>query len=171
MMTPSKPGSADAWHGDWKQRLYELVAQRGLTSAAAYAATHPTLTFVALAEELAPGRIAAVQIEWSLLEEAKAAGTMANCARDFFVRWLHQYLEHGWLTETEDDQRRVASAVAGWSSSIRSHLPEYKPTLATMRQALSAESPFPVDWLPTDANDPILVEFFKRHWVEPPRDR
>ena len=58
------------------------------------------------------------------------------------------------------------SALARWELSIATRLPKYADLVTRMGTALCAE-PFPVGWLPAAAEDPLLVHFFQREWVEP----
>jgi hypothetical protein len=158
-----------AWRGDWQQRLKELLLARGFASVEAYAATSPTKSFIELAEDLGPGDVAAVQLEWTYLDDAKRAGTVERCARDLLVRQLHAKLPDGWTTARDSDAAVMprVRATSAWSSSISSHLPEYKPLVRAIGDTMIRDDPFPIGWLPSSADDPILVEFFKHHWVEP----
>jgi hypothetical protein len=164
---PSQQGFA--WRGDWKRRLQTLLSSRGFTSASEFAATRPTKSFVELAEDLGPGDVAAVQLQWSILEEAKTAGNMEPAARGLLVRCLHDLLPAGWDISRVDDAAVMprVQAISAWSSSISSHVPEYTGLLRAIGRTIMESDPFPTGWLPADANDPLLVEFFQRHWVEP----
>ena len=167
--TTFPPQQGFAWRGDWKQRLQALLSSRGFSSAREFAATAPTKSFVELAEDLGPGDVAAVQLEWSALDEAKAAGDTEQIARDLLVRSLHGRLPAGWDTSRVDDAAVMprVHAISAWSSSISSHLPEYRPLVRAMARTIMESDPFPTGWLPADPDDPLLVEFFQRHWVEP----
>jgi len=167
--TKFPPQQGFAWRGDWKQRLHELLAARGFSSVRSFALSSPTKSFVELAKELGPGDVAAVQLQWSALDEAKAAGEMERMARDLLVRSLHSLLPGGWDTSRIDDAAVMprVHAISAWSSAISSHFSEYKTLVRSMSQTIMEQDPFPAGWLPVDVNDAILVEFFKRNWVEP----
>jgi hypothetical protein len=161
--TKYPPGQGHAWRGDWQERLTALLRARGFSSAREFAATAPTRSFVELAEDLGPGEVAAIQLQWRALDEAAGAGDVEGAARDLLVRTFHAMLPGGWSSPTTD-RRRLAGAIAAWSSSVSSHLAEYKPRLVAMSHAMLAEDPFPTGWLPAVADDPVLVEFFRKHW-------
>jgi hypothetical protein len=160
------PQQGHAWRGDWQGRLTSLLRDRGYSSAREFAATAPTKSFVDLANDLGPGDVAAIQLQWRALDEAKEANEVELAARDLLVRNFHAMLPTGWSSDAKE-RRRLAGAIAAWASSVGSHLTEYKPRLAEMARAMVSEGAFPIGWLPIDADDPILVEFFKHHWVEP----
>jgi hypothetical protein len=158
-----------AWRGDWKQRLADLLKARGFESVEQYAATRPASSLVDLADDLGPGDVAAVQLEWTYLDDAALRHSVERCARDLLVRVLHTKLPAGWSTSRADEAAiwpRI-DAVSAWSSSIGSHLPRYKALVSALGDKMIDDDPFPVGWLPANADDPILVEFFKRHWIEP----
>lgn len=163
------PQRGFAWRGDWAQRLQSLLSARGFSSVRAFAATAPTKSYVDLAHELGPGDVAAIQLQWAALDEARAAGEMEPLARDLLVRWLHGELPQGWTTSRVE--RAIvwprANAISAWASSISAHLPEYNSVVSSLSRIILKENPFPLGWLPTNADDPLLVELFKRHWVEP----
>jgi hypothetical protein len=175
MTNPTKfpPQRGHAWRDDWQQRLTDLINARGFTSASQFAATRPTASLVELANDLGPGDVAAVQLQWRLLDEAATSHNVAACARDLLVRSLHMDLPEGWRKDwpfdpkdTKSPLARRASALARWESSIATRLTKYRDVVTHIGTALCEEQ-FPVGWLPANADDPILVEFFKHHWVEP----
>lgn len=164
MSESSSPGSV--WRADWPQRLADQLRARGHASVGSFVSTEPTKSLVLLAAEL--GDFAAVQLEWAYLDEARQRGDMERCARDLLVRQLHEKLPLGWSASplNESVMRRVR-AVSGWSSSISSRCAEYLPLVRSLGRTMMEASPFPDAWLPADPDDPVLVEFFRRHWVEP----
>ena len=80
------PQQGFAWRGDWQARLYALIQERGFSSVTAYADSQPGATLLELADVLGSGNVAAVQIEWRLVAEAAASGTMERCARSLLAR-------------------------------------------------------------------------------------
>jgi hypothetical protein len=161
------PQQGFAWRDEWQDRLERLLRQRGLSSASDYASLHPTTSFVALAKELGPGDVAAIQLEWMCLDEAKQSNSVERCARDFLTRILHEFIP-GWPRSDDPSiRKRLASGLAAWSSMIGTRLPGYSD--ATMEMALAAldDSHVPVGWLPTSPDDPVLLDMFARHWNAP----
>ena len=161
--TKYPPQQGYAWRGQWEQRLRSILSERGFSSVMEFATAHPIRSFVQLADELGSGDVAAVQIEWSYLDEAKRAGSVEDCARDLLVRVLHEFL-HGW-PRADDLQGRdkLANGLAAWSSRISSHLREYGGQAKRMAFALLNERA-PEGWLPASATDPVLIEMFRKHW-------
>ena len=180
MTQPRRGASLKAWHGDWEQRLTERLRERGFASATEYVATAPTASLITMGHALSTDPtaplfygdgFAADQLKRRLLDEAKRRGDVERCARDLLVRSLHAKLPEGWRIDWGPDIRgdattpfwRHATALSNWTSSISVHLPECKVTLRRIADALDATKP-PEGWLPVDADDPLLVDIFRRHW-------
>lgn len=183
MTQQRRAASLRAWAGDWEQRLTERLRERGFSSATDYVATAPTTSLINLGHALgtdpnAPlfqgDGFAADQLARRLLDEAKQRGDVERCARDLLVRRLHEKLPEGWRKEWGPDVvgdmttpfARRNSALASWSTVVSLRLPEYDET--SLRVALAVrDASFPEGWLPADADDPLLVEFFRQHWKHP----
>src|ERR1700759_3255568 len=121
--SPFPPQQGFVWRGDWKQRLRTHLSARGFSSVRELATSAPRRSFAELADDLGSGDVAAVQLEWSYLDEAKLGGAVEHCARDFLVRQLCEHLPNGWATSRADEavvMPRVR-AISSWSSSISSH--------------------------------------------------
>ncbi len=174
-MTTPQSATLGAWQGDWQARLTERLQGLGFASATDYAAQRAAVSLLVLADELSGGHddIAAEQIRRRLLAEASQLGTVERCARDLLVRSLHEKLPEGWHKDWGVDVpgdrttpiARRASALGGWTSSISVHLPEYDDVLMRIALALR-DSPTPAGWLPSSADDPVLLEIFREHWRE-----
>jgi len=136
---------------------------------ASFAATNPTASLEALADALGPDDVAAIQVGWLYLDEAKANGTMKHCARDLLVRELHARLPGGWNSRRGNVEVVLprVHAISAWTASVSSHLPEYDLLVGAIGDRIITEDPFPEGWLPTDVDDSTLVAFFDRNWIEP----
>lgn len=160
-----------AWEGDIEQRLTERLRARDFSSATAYAATQPTASLLVLADELGRLDVAAVQLERRLYAEAIATHSVERFARDLFVRLMHEHLPEGWHRDWGPDipgdmstpRWRGSQVRSGWAASIDA-VADYKATAGHMMRALRDEAPFPEGWIPRDADDPLLVDFFSKHW-------
>lgn len=177
-MTTGQSASLAAWQGDWHARLTDRLRGRGFTSATDYVADRATVSLLVLADELSEGHddVAAEQIRRRLIAEARQGGNIERCARDLLVRSLHEKLPEGWHADWGVDVpgdrttpiARRAIALGGWTSSISVHLPEYDDVLMGIALTLRDSSP-PAGWLPSSADDPVLLEIFREHWREPAR--
>jgi hypothetical protein len=179
-MTQSRPGSPTAWQGDWEARLTERLRARGFESAADYVATAPTASLIVLGHALgsdptAPlytgDGFAATQLERRLIDDAKRTGTLERCMRDLLVRQLHEHLPEGWHLEWGPDIPgdtttavwRRAIVFSQWGSEISLRYPEYEPAVDAVWDAMKA-SAIADGWLPSSADDPLLVDVFRRSW-------
>lgn len=163
-----------AWEGDIEQRLTERLRGLGYSSAAAYVATQPTASLLSLAKELGRADVAAIQLERRLYSEARAGNTVERFARDLFVRLMHEHLPDGWRLDWGPDipgdmgtpRWRCALVCSGWASSIDA-VDEYEACASRVMRALRDSPSFPQGWIPPDADDSLLVDFFRKHWAAP----
>ncbi|WP_309896301.1 NUDIX hydrolase [Archangium sp.] len=143
-----------AWQGNVKVRLYERVRERGYDSLTAFAEARPTASLVALAEELGPDDIAAVQVFSGLVAEAERSRKVTRLVRGQLVRELSQHLPNGWPAVLDDATRfDVAHALARWTT--------YTPTTHKERvkragDALLATPP-PPGWRPLGPEEELLL--------------
>lgn len=165
-----------AWEDDWRARLSSRLASRGFATISAFADSHPRASRNTLTDELSvtldvggtkPARdLAPVQILWALLDEANSSNTVEHRARDLFVRDLD--LPEGWPPpEPPEAGKRLIRALTSWAGGIGTHLTAYDEAANNLADALLADESIPVGWVPTSADDPLLVELFRRHWREP----
>lgn len=160
-----------AWVGDVEQRLGSRLARLGFATATEYARTRPGESLIALAAELGPGDVAAVQLERRLYEEAIASGTVEAFARDLLVRSMREHIPEGWRRDWGPDvpgdtttaRWRASRACAGWAAAI-DYVSTYEAAAGRVMLALRDAAPFPDGWLPLDADDRYLVEFFANYW-------
>jgi hypothetical protein len=161
------PTETSAWAGDWEERLYGRVRERGFSSVTEFVESRPSATLGDLADELGVTDIAPVQIEWRWVAESEQNDTMERCARGLLARQLRWKLPEGWHREWRDvpgDPKTPLFRKIGAFSSLVVALPEkYKDAVQRVRRAFDAAE-IPVGWLPTDADDPVIVELFRRHW-------
>ncbi|MFP2933857.1 NUDIX hydrolase [Pyxidicoccus sp. 3LG] len=142
-----------AWQGNWKDRLYERVRERGYDSLTAFAEAHPTASLVALAEELGPDDVAGVQVFSGLVAEAERNNQVTRLVRGQLVRELCACLPNGWPAVLDDANRfKVAKALGLWSGFT----PEtHKERARQVRAALLANPP-PAGWRPLGPDDELL---------------
>ncbi|MFE8596612.1 NUDIX hydrolase [Archangium violaceum] len=143
-----------SWEGNWKLRLYERVRERGYDSLTAFAEARPTASLVALAEELGPDDIAAVQVFSGLVAEAERSRKVTRLVRGQLVRELSLRLPNGWPAVLDDENRlKVAVALARWSA----YTPEtHEERAKKIGDALLATPP-PPGWRPLGADDALLL--------------
>lgn len=178
------PALGQAWSGDWYARVHERLRMRGFESVTALVEAMPAAPLVVVAEELSTDRgagvdradVAAEQLLRIWREEAHKAGELAvqRFSRRMLVGELHRELSGGWRSdwtapdpETQRSASSLASAIGGW---ISSHSEAHRPAADRVFKALLANGragKVPAGWLPANADDPLLVETFRRHWSEP----
>jgi hypothetical protein len=161
------PQQGFAWRGDWQERLYTLIRERGFSSVTAYVDSQPGATLLELADGLGSGNVAAVQLEWRLIAEAEASGAMERCARSLLARALRGALPEGWQREWKDvpgDPSTPFFRKVGALCSLTASLPDaYEQATERIRDGLDAAN-IPAGWLPEGADDAILVDVFHRCW-------
>ncbi|MFE8604400.1 NUDIX hydrolase [Archangium violaceum] len=143
-----------AWEGNIKARLYERVRERGYDSLTAFAEARPTASLLALADELGPEDIAAVQVFSGLVAEAERSRKVTRLVRGQLVRELAETLPSGWPAVLDDDNRlKVAVALAHWSA----YTPEtHRERVDKVGDSLLATPP-PPGWLPRGPDDELLL--------------
>jgi hypothetical protein len=143
-----------AWQGNVKVRLYERVRERGYDSLTAFAEARPTISLLALADELGPDDIAAVQVFSGLVAEAERSRKVTRLVRGQLVRELSARLPNGWPAVLDDANRlEVAVALARWST----YTPEtHEERVKKVGDALLATPP-PPGWRPLSADDELLL--------------
>lgn len=166
-------GRVQSWEGDNERRLAEGLRELGFASATGYAASRPTASVLQLAAALGPD-VAAFHLERRLFAEAADRAAVQRFARDLLVRALHEQLPEGWHRDLGPDEPgnlttprwRCGMAAVAWASAVATST-TYDAVAQRIMAALHETAPFPDGWLPGDADDPLLVEFFVAHWHEP----
>jgi hypothetical protein len=143
-----------AWQGNVKARLYERVRERGYDSLTAFAEAHPTASLAALADELGPDDIAAVQLFSGLVAEAERSHQLTRLVRGQLVRELSENLPDGWPAVMDEEARfAVAEALGLWSA----YTPKtHEKRVEQARAALRATPP-PPGWRPLGPDDELLL--------------
>ncbi|OJT23254.1 NUDIX hydrolase [Archangium sp. Cb G35] len=143
-----------AWEGNIKARLYERVRDLGYDSLTAFAEARPTASLLALADELGPDDIAAVQVFSGLVAEAERSRKVTRLVRGQLVRELAEALPNGWPAVLDDENRlKAAMALAHWSA----YTPETHEERVDKVGDLLLATPPPPGWLPRGPNDELLL--------------
>lgn len=172
-------GVGHAWLGDWRSRLAERLRARGLNSMMGFAEANPQASLQAMAEDLSTDHetgidradLCAEQLVRVWREEASQGGPDAveRFSRRMLVGELHQDLPEGWRSESSSETSRsalsrMAAALTEWTCN---HSSEYRTASDRVLDAMIDEGQsgkIPPGWLPVNADDPLLVAIFKRHW-------
>ncbi|WNG15238.1 NUDIX hydrolase [Cystobacter fuscus] len=142
-----------SWEDNWKVRLYERVRERGFDSLTAFAEARPTISLVALAEELGEADISAVQVFSVLVAEAEQSHQVTRLVRSQFVRELSESLPGGWPTVMDEANRfEVAQALAFWFGFT----PETHRKRAERVMTVLRTTPPPPGWRPLGPDDELL---------------
>jgi len=143
-----------SWSGNWRVRLYERVRERGYDSVTAFAEARPTVSLVALAEELGKDDVAGAQVFGVLVDEADRNHRLTRLVRGQLVRELWECLPDGWPAVLDDANRfKVAMALGSWFA----YTPEtYKERVNQVGDALLATPP-PAGWRPLGPDDELLL--------------
>jgi hypothetical protein len=179
-MTDQKvPALGQAWSGNWRARVLDRARERGFSSVTAFAEAHPALSAIELAEELSTDHatqlnqsdVAADQVVTVWRDEANRDGEDAieRFARRLLVGELHRDLPGGWRSdwraaEVRPEMSRMTALVARWSCYVD---PRNDGASARVFDALLAggkDGTTPEGWLPSTADDPVLVEIFRQSW-------
>ena len=143
-----------SWEGNWKARLDERVRERGYDSLTAFAEARPTASLLALADELGPEDIAAVQVFSGLVAEAERSRKVTRLVRGQLVRELAEALPNGWPAVLDDENRlKVAVALGCWTA----YTPETHKGRVKQARAVLRASPPPPGWRPLGADDELLL--------------
>lgn len=156
---------AKAWSGDWHGRIVERVNQRGFATLMQFAGECPGVSLWALAHELGPEDVAAVQIRSVLVDEAVKMRMVPHVLRDLLVRELRSALPTGWRSPLDEHARyQVGGALASWKAELtiedQLHCFDDDMTFEAGQRLLDAE--LPDGWLPEGPSDPIIVVFVER---------
>ena len=148
-----------SWRGDWHARIYERARAIGFATVSEFAEARPLASTVALAEELGPGDVNAVQVTMILREEAEAGRFVERFARDLMVRKLRQGVPEGWPAEpTEEFELRLTATLVNWSNDV----PDSHAAFAERVLGIVQDAEPPAGWLPAGTEDPVLLSFFAK---------
>jgi hypothetical protein len=179
------PATGQARLGDWRARANERLHLHGFQSFAALARSAPTASLIELAVLLSTVRdirinysdIAADQVACLWLEEANSAGPEAveYMACRVFVGELHKALPEGWFegwpvddpAGVQSPMWRLIEAFTTWSGALgRANEPACYRIFAAFKDRALAGT-IPAGWLPSDVNDPLVVELVAENWRRP----
>jgi hypothetical protein len=174
------PALGQAWLGDWRTRTLERLYARDFESIAAFADSKPTASLLALAEELSTDHsanvdhadVCAEQVARLWREEAERGGSEAveRMARRILVGELHLDLPYGWLKDwakNEEAASRVSMVLSSWESHIGDAREGAAGRVVEAMLDEGRAGRIPQGWLPSNADDPILVDIFERYWRDP----
>ncbi len=160
------PGYGHEWRGDWLERLLDILGMKGFESLTSFARTRPLATLDELVTAIGDGDVAPVQLQWRLVEEARRANALRECALDLFVRLLRE-AKKGWPSDLSwDGQEDVRSSLITWQLSLEDE--KYKAVLKEMVTVLLDATDIPAGWLPSGVDDPRITALFDKFW--PPGD-
>jgi hypothetical protein len=148
--------SIPAWEGNWREDMLNAVHELGYASPKQFADSNPTDTYEMLSDRLADvaaRAFAAVQIENLLLDSFGHDRTAF--AVQSLVRHLRRLMPDGYGVG-KDATFNFAHAIGAWGSRLPDELAVDCASIATRISALQPTK----GWLPTDANDPILIAAF-----------
>jgi hypothetical protein len=117
--------------------------------------------YVKLAKRLG-GDVAAVHVMWVQFEEAEHRGRVRNAAMDGLARELTAHLKRGWGRGLHR-QFNAAGADAGFLTLLDHAHRECRPLAEAVWRALQDLCP-PTGWLPSGADDPLIVAAFAKGW-------
>lgn len=176
------PALGQAWSGNWQARIFERLRVRGLESVTALSESYPTASTIEMADELSTDHeaaidhadVAAEQLVQIWREEATRGGPQAieHFARRLLVGELYRAIPGGWRSEWGSEEAspamsRLAAAISAWACNLSNeHRAAARRVFAAMIEA-GRDGLVPPGWLPVNADDPLLVDVFGRHWPDP----
>ena len=161
---------------NWDQSIYTALAEKGFSSATAFADSMPLCALPELVGELNDPTIPWVLLERTLVDEATARGTLQGCARSLLVRDLRSELPRGWPRDSAVSDDEASSPLfrrAGVFLALTMALPESCASAIDHIRRAMENSNIPAGWQPAGTDDPVLIEIFAAHWQSPsnPQDQ
>lgn len=157
-------GQGNAWRGDWRVRLLDILRLKGFASLTAFAGTMPLATLEDLVAAIGEGDVAPIQLQWRFVEEAIASNATRECALDLLVRMLHE-VKGGWPSDPSwDGQDDVRSSLISWQTSLKGE--QYDVLTEKIVHELLEGTSIPPGWLPSGVDDPLLEALFDKHWPQ-----
>ena len=144
----------DAWHGEWRTRIYTLLREKGFDSTTSYADTMPLVPVLELAEQIG-SNVAAIQLEMLLFQEAQEHNSLPRFLRSLLVRRIREAAPEGWRKgDPKRFQFRLASTIASWQRVAGKVISEQE-----QEQIWKAIRDADVQngWLPDGPDDPVIV--------------
>jgi hypothetical protein len=157
------PGHGYAWRGDWQQRLFDILRSHGFETLTAFAQHRPLATLADLVTEIGEGDVAQSQLQQTLVDEARARGTLRQCAQDLLVRRLRK-VKAGWPSDRSwEAQEDIRGQIIAWRVALGE---DYDAVSYKMIRALLDTLDLPTGWLPSGPEDPVITALFEQHWPE-----
>jgi len=176
------PALGQAWADNWQARILDRLRARGFSNVTALSESNPTASIIEMANELSTDHeagidhadVAAEQLVRLWREEAQCSGPEAieRFCRRLLVGELHQDLPEGWRAEWKSEEARPAmsrmtAATSHWACNLsKEHRRASNRVFSAMLKE-GQDGRIPSGWLPASADDPLLVDIFRRHWGEP----
>ena len=149
------------WHGNWRDSLALRLTAHGCASMTEFVTRFPGEPYMALAQRLGQD-VAALQVEWMHLAEAKEQGSVRAAAADSLCRDLNYYLPNGWRSGAKGDFD-TSRAFAVWATRLEQTIPEVAGKPDAVWQALERIRP-PWGWSPRTVEDEVLEQAFRMGW-------
>jgi hypothetical protein len=150
--------SIPAWDGDWRADIAQAVATLGFMTLKDYAAQRPAMTYEELASELgkvAERKLAPIQIEQLLRDNAKSRQEVEQFVRSSLVRHLRCLMADGW-GNGEDSKFNFAHAIGAWTSRLPKSYGKRCERLGMYLLRLKPHQ----GWLPETLDDQSLAQAF-----------
>lgn len=146
----------NTWEGDWKTRIRERVKEKGYQDLIDFSEKNPSLSFFELTKLLGEN-IAPIQTEQMLSEEYYQKGQYTRYLKSSLARELKNARIDGWQTD-EAFNISLFSSIQNW----KNHSPdEYAYFTDKVLNILQHSDFIPNDWLPSGADDPIVLKIFE----------
>ena len=150
--TPATP-----WGNDWRGIAESAIHELGYTSFLEYSRNRQLETFEQLVAELAPGKIAPIQLFFLMKEEAASPTEVEFVARSSLVRFLRHSIPNGWRFDG-NIRFEFTYECSSWIAHFTNHLREQARTIVLLLRSL----PLPDTWCPQNIDDSIMTELFSR---------
>lgn len=154
--------SVRPWEGDWRQRLLRILSDKGYGDLSTFAKAHPLVTLEELASLLSAQTLAPVQLEWQLINEASARGSLRYALCDLLVRQLRR-LPTGWPSGNSwEAKETVRSELVAWMSILDDV--DLNERIQAIAYDLLDSVEIPPSWIPKGVDDPRIAGVFEKHW-------
>ena len=180
MSTTTKvPARGQAWLGDWHARIAERLRVRGFGSVTEFCESRPCVSLLELATELRiddgidRSDVAAEQLLriWRGEAQDGGPGAVERFARRTLVGELRRDLPDGWRadwtladSETKAAASRLALTTGRWVAYLDDKYEGAGNRVLDAMLAAGRDGTIPEGWIPANADDPVLVEIFRKHW-------
>jgi hypothetical protein len=154
------------WTGDWQRRVRSRLLSLGCVTMQDFLARFPGESYLKIAERLG-NDIAAIQVEVTQYDEAKALSQIRDAAKDSLARDLNSHVPDGWRHGAKGDFE-TSGAYADWVGRVQDAEQSLRTRADAVWTALEKLHP-PVGWKPAGPSDPIIAAAFEKGWPVSPR--